>query len=151
MIKEEVYLINCDTSPFCPRGWEVLEHKKGGLLTWDPDEIRLYAPKRLLWVHKKKRIWGDISGYMVKKRIGNKFALNANILDYLLRYPKLIPEKWKNVSVYFFGTIYHCGYDEAVRCLVWDSSKWRSGYMPLNEDGSFWGDDNPIALLNCQK
>jgi len=32
--------------------------------------------------------------------------MNANVLDYLLAHPELIPEDWKNKYVFFWGTIY---------------------------------------------
>ena len=52
--------------------------------------------------------------------------MNANVLDYLLAHPELIPEDWKNKYVFFWGTIYrYSSGGLCVRYLCWNGSKWR--------------------------
>ena len=36
------HIIDCDADPFCPDGWEVAEHHKGGQLEWNTSKIKLH-------------------------------------------------------------------------------------------------------------
>ncbi|MBI3589000.1 MAG: hypothetical protein HY093_01110, partial [Candidatus Liptonbacteria bacterium] len=45
-IKPIEHLIDCDADPFVPKGWEVVEHHKGGRLKWDTRKVKLYLSKR---------------------------------------------------------------------------------------------------------
>lgn len=66
------HLINCDATPFIPSGWSVEEHKKGGMLKFNPEKISLYLSK-----NQKK---GNISGHDLRKELSGKPAMNANVL-----------------------------------------------------------------------
>lgn len=101
LIKES-RLIDCNILPFIPEGYKVHEHKKGGQFEWNPQNIAL-------------------SG----ENISDK-ALNANVLDYLLENPHLIPEEWKDKYVFFPGTIYlRSTGQKCIRCLGWHEEwKW---------------------------
>lgn len=110
-------LINCDADPFVPEGWEVEEHIKGGQFQWNPNGIKLYL--------SKKQQNGSIEGNKLRKELANEPVLNANILDYLLAHPELIPEEWKGKYIFFWGTIYR--YSDGrlcVRCLYWSGDRW---------------------------
>lgn len=37
-----IHIIDCDTDPYVPNNWKVVEHKKGGLFTWDETRMYLY-------------------------------------------------------------------------------------------------------------
>lgn len=120
-------LIDCDSTPFIPKGWSVEEHKKGGLLKFDPAKIFLYLSKK-----QKKRI---IGGHDLRKELSGKPVMNANVLDYLLVHPELIPEEWKGKAIFFWGTIYRDSDDSlCVRYLNWSSSRWDWGYYWLDND-----------------
>jgi hypothetical protein len=137
-IKIIEHLINCDSAPFVPNNWSVEEHKKGGLFKFDPAKISLYLSKE-----QKKR---NISGRNLYEELADKPVMNANVLDYLLAHPELIPEEWKGKYIFFWGTIY---YDSAhilfVRCLGWNGSEWYWGYRWIN---NYAGSDSPAALTS---
>src|SRR3989344_6562348 len=44
-IKPIEHLIDCDTDPFVPQGWDVVEHQKSGFFKWDPRGVELYLSK----------------------------------------------------------------------------------------------------------
>jgi len=111
------HLIDCDVNPFIPNGWSVEEHKKGGMFKFNPEKISLYLSK------KQKK--GSIEGNDLRKELANQPTLNANVLDYLLAHPELIPEEWKDKYIFFWGTIYR--YSDGslgVRYLYWNGSEW---------------------------
>lgn len=110
-------LIDCDVNPFIPYGWSVEEHKKGGMFKFNPKKFSLYLSK------KQKK--GTYIGSELRKELHSKSVMNANVLDYLLAHPELIPEEWKGKKVIFWGTIYRDSTDlPCVRCLFWNGSGW---------------------------
>ena len=112
------HVIDCGADPFVPEGWAVESHKKGGLFKWDASKVRL---------HLSKNQKGDkcIQGHKLREELANESVLNANILDYLLVYPELIPEEWKDKYVFFWGTVYRSsGGDLCVPCLLWLGRRW---------------------------
>lgn len=131
-------LIDCDANPFIPDGWSVEEHKKGGMFKFNPEKISLHLSK------KQKK--GSIKGKNLRKELANQPVLNANVLEYLLAHPELIPEEWKDKYIFFWGTIYRSsdGYSH-VRCLYWDGSKWDWFYDWL-VDG--FNSDFPAAITS---
>lgn len=132
------HLIDCDADPFIPSGWSVEEHKKGGLLKFDPDKISLHLSK------KQKK--GIIGGHDLRKELSDKPIMNANVLDYLLAHPELIPEEFKGKNIFFWGTIYrHSDRSRGVRCLCWDGSQWGWSYDWL---GNVFGSCSPAALVS---
>lgn len=122
------HLIDCDANPFIPNGWSVEEHKKGGLFKFDPAKISLYLSK------KQKK--GSTGGNDLRKELAGKSVMNANVLDYLLAHPELIPKRWKGKAIFFWGTIYRgSDGDLYVRYLYWLGSEWDWSYDWL--DGGF--------------
>jgi hypothetical protein len=122
------HLIDCDANPFVPPGWSVEEHKKGGFFKFDPAKIFLYLSK------EEK---ANINGNDLRKELANKPSLNANVLDYLLAHPEIIPKKWKDKFIFFFGTIYRDKFgDLYVRYLRWWESGWcdRCNWLGINFD-----------------
>ena len=131
-------LIDCDANPFIPGGWSVEEHKKGGMFKFNPEKISLYLSK------KQKK--GSIEGNDIRKELANQPVLNANVLDYLLAHPELIPEEWKGKYIFFWGTIYRgSDGDLYVRCLHWNGSRWLWFYFWLGRD---FFSDGPAALAS---
>ncbi len=128
------HLINCDADPYLPNGWSVEEHQKGGQFSFNPTKVELYLSKK------------SIVGNDLRKEIKSKKVLNANVLDYLLDQPELIPDDWKEKHVFFFGTIYRDSGDNLyVRCLHWHGSRWLWNYYWLIS--SFHSDD-PVAVAS---
>lgn len=79
--------IDGDADPFVPNDLSVVEHKKCGQLKFDPATILLYLSEE-----QKKE---GIIGHDLRNELEGKSVMNANVLDYLLVHPELIPEGWK--------------------------------------------------------
>jgi hypothetical protein len=126
-------IIDCDADPSAPYNWIVKEHQKCGQLRWNPAKVHLWiAGARLL------------KGEELREKLVGKPVLNANVLDYLLAHPELIPEEWKDKDVFFWGTIY--SNDDrhlCVRFLYWHGDRWDWNDRWLAYD---WHDDDPAAL-----
>jgi hypothetical protein len=116
----------------------VEEHKKGGMFKFNPEKTSLYLAK-----NQKKR---GIGGHDLHKDLSDKPVMNANVLDYLLAHPELIPEEWKDKYVFFWGTIYRDSEGiSSVRCLSWKGSKWTwDSYWLIS--GFYYG--GPAALAS---
>jgi hypothetical protein len=119
----EKHIIDCDKDPFCPDWLKVENHKRGGQIAFDPEKIELYLTER------QKTEW--VNSTDVQKELEGRNVLNANVLDYLLAHPELIPESWKKDEngnarfIYFWGTIYRDSGDRlCVRCLYWGVGRW---------------------------
>lgn len=137
-IKFLEHLIDCDAALFVPSGWTVEEHKPGGLFKFDPTKISLYLSK------KQKK--GVIGGHDLRKELAKMLTLNANVLDYLLAHPELIPEEWKGKAIFFWGTIYRLSHGSLfVRFLCWGGSRWHWSGGWLDND---FDSDGPAALAS---
>ena len=137
--KQIEHIINCDANPFIPNGWEVEEHQKSGQFRWNKD-----AQKDALWLAKGQQNGKVLEGNKLRKELVNKPVLNANVLDYLLANPHLVPEEWKCKAVFFWGTIYRDSRGFlCVRYLCWsdDAWDWSSRWLVFDWDGH-----NPAAL-----
>ena len=114
------YVIDLDPDPFCPKGWTVEEHREGGQLEWDPAKVQLY-------LSENQQNGKVIRGSQLREELKDRLAYNANLLDYLLAHPELIPDEWKSELVFFWGTIYR--YPDGrlyVRYLGWHGGgRWR--------------------------
>lgn len=121
------HLIDLDTGPFIPSGWKVEEHHKGGAFKWDAAKVKLHLSKG-----QQGGKW--IEGNKLREELKNKPVCNANLLDYLLAHPHLIPEEWKGKYVFFWGTIYRLSGRLCVRCLYWGGDRWRwsNGWLDID-------------------
>lgn len=104
------HIIDCDADPFIPapeQGVGLLKpiiHKKMGLLELDFSDIELYvSPNMKKYQNRRCQL---IRGEELWKELDNKDALNANVLQYLLARPELVPAEWCGKLVCFWGTIY---------------------------------------------
>jgi hypothetical protein len=136
--KEANHVIDCDAGPFIPEGCKVEEHQKGGILKWTESLIGLYLDSGQ---ENGKCIGGDD----LRKVLKNQKVLNANVLDFLLKHPELIPEEWKGKAVFFWGTIYRDsdGY-LCVRYLYWYGDRW--GWLYCRWLAYDWYGSNPAAV-----
>ena len=130
------HVVDCDADPFLPEGWKVESHKKGGSFEWNPAKVKLHlAPSQ--------QNGKCVQGHKLREELANEPVLNANVLDFFLKHPELIPEEWKGSYVYFWGTV--CRNSDGalyVRYLCWDGSHWGWDYYWLGHD---WDDDCPAA------
>ena len=133
------HVIDCDADPFVPDDWSVEEHRKGGAFKWDTE-----AQRDALYLSKQQQGGQYIEGNKLRKELAKKPVLNANVLDYLLANPHLIPEEWKGKAVFFWGTIYrHRGGNLFVRYLVWYCGRWIWDFRWL---ASVWNVNYPAAV-----
>ncbi|MEK7567396.1 MAG: hypothetical protein AAB513_00540 [Patescibacteria group bacterium] len=116
-------LVDLDVSPFVPEGWAVEEHKKGGHFRWDASKVML----------SRKDPGSDLEIDEIREGLRKETFFNANLLDYLLKNPHLIPDKWKEKYVLFWGTIYRDLPLEAfcIRCLCWNDGGWGESHFEL--------------------
>jgi hypothetical protein len=131
-------IFNSDDEPIIPEGynWTIKKHKKNG-------EVNLSKIVLYLDIEQKN---GYVKGNKLIIKLKGKKVLNANVLDYLLAHPELIPKKWKGKYIFFWGTIYRGSGDNLyVRCLGWDGSGWgwNDGWL-----GGDFGSDGPAALAS---
>ncbi len=142
-VKLVEHVIDLDADPFVPNNWQVEMYQKQGSFKWDPKQVQFYLsePQR-----KEK----SIEGNKLRKELEGKPVFNANLLDYLLAHPHLIPEDWKQDEkgrtryIFFWGTIYRSsgGY-LFVRYLCWGGGWWQWDYNWL---GNGWDVSYPAAL-----
>lgn len=132
------HIIDLDADPRIPyEGWKVEEHKKGGQFAWNPAKVALF-------LSKKQQDGNSIEGNKLRKEMVDQPVYNANLLDYLLDNPHLIPEEWKGKVVFFWGTIYRDSGDFLyVRCLIWLGGRWRQDAYWL---GNNFGSGHPSAV-----
>ncbi len=136
VISVSKHLIDLDADPFVPNDWKVEEHQKGCQFEWDAAKVSLYLSK------KQQR--GVTEGNKLREELKGQPVYNANLLDYLLKNPHLIPEEWKSRHVFFWGTVYR-GRDGSlyVRYLCWSSDWWSWGSRWL---GCLWHGSRPAAV-----
>jgi hypothetical protein len=69
-----------------------------------------------------------IEGTKLREELRAYNPSNANLLDYLLKHPHLIPEEWSSKYVFFWGTLYRNSVGNLyVRCLCWGRNRWEAG------------------------
>lgn len=142
------HLIDGDADAFVPSYLSSVDsHQKQGQLKVELRSDELYLNNRKInrYLSKKQQKGKVITGNDLRKELSSMPVLNANILDFLLKNPQLIPESWKTGYTYFWGTIYR--YSDGslcVRCLDWGAGQWQAYCTWL--DGGWYG-QNPAALL----
>ncbi|MDA1169251.1 MAG: hypothetical protein O3A36_02860 [bacterium] len=121
------HVINGDADPLIPYpDWKVEEHKKRGQVVWDPSQFKLH-------LSSNQKAGKSIQGHKLRKELESLPTENANLLDYLLAHPNLIPEDWKKDEngktryIFFWGTVYRSsgGY-LCVRYLCFDDGHWQA-------------------------
>lgn len=133
------HIIDLAADPYIPNNWKVEHHEKGvSDFEFDPTKVRLH-------LSKNQEGTKSVEGHKLREELANEPVLNANLLDYLLKNPHLIPEEWKRKYVFFWGTIYRASNgDLYVRALSWHGSGWFWNYSYLGRD---FDSDNPAACL----
>ncbi len=135
-------VVNCDANPVVPDGWTVEEHVKGGKFEFDPAKIALYFAK-------EQHNGGVISSSKLRKKLRGRLVLNANLLDFLLAHPNLIPKKWEGKAIFFWGTIYRDSDGGLyVRYLFLGNGRWYCRHYWL---GLKFNDHSPAAIARPPK
>jgi hypothetical protein len=130
-------IVDLDADPFCPEGWTVVSHKKGGKRKFDRNSIGLYLADG-------QKNNGRMVGNDLQAVLADQPVENANQLDWYLAHPDQIPEDWKGKAVFFWGTIYRDADRRlCVRCLCWGGDGWRWGCLWL---GVGFGSGHPAAV-----
>lgn len=161
-----VHIIDCDANPYIPdKRWKVVNHRQLGMLEWNPvglslSHLTIQERCEISWSSKNVSLikFGTMEKVEKGQRgadswmIGHYYisleklrlqieaaeVLNANVLDYLIAHPELIPEEWKKIKgIIFYGTVYKFG-GECVRFLRWRAGKWDWNFIYI--DG-WWGFD----------
>ena len=146
------HTVDCDANPNMLDGYfeKVFEHKKGGKLNLDMSKVLLYLSPNRSKFKEYGRLW--------EKELRSMPVLNANVLDYLMAHPKLIPDSWKGekenrdmshcaLYVYFWGTIYIDGgghYNVRFLGWHWEEKKWIDSLVWLDAPPS---SKSPAAIL----
>lgn len=129
-------IVDCDADPFIPDNMSVIKHRRDGLFECNFLNIELAdwnGPSKIDQL-------GD--RYVTVAEMLNNFlerSLNANVLDFLLRNPDLIPDRLKGYDIAFCGTIYRFKEDGGryIRELSW------YGYTPQVGSRPSVGTKNP--------
>ena len=152
-IKSVEHAVDLGSEPFLPDGWSVEEHQKGKAAKLERKGLDLYLDGKKIdfYLSKKQKSRSYIEGNKLREELEGKPVLNANVLDYLLKYPHLIPEEWKKDKnsntrcIFFWGTVCrHRDGNLCVRCLRWCGGGW--GWVCSRLD-DVWNDIHPAALL----
>lgn len=131
------HIIDLDAQPSIPKGWSIEQHNGGGQFEWDPTKVSLYLSE------EQKN--GVIMGHELCKALVDKACFNANLLEFLLANPTLIPDEWKGQRVFFWGTVYRTSSKSlSVNYLYWDGCKWCNDGIWLD---NYWSSNNPAAVL----
>lgn len=137
------HIIDCDARPLEPSGLTVapeseqLANRVRGQFVFDPANVKLH-------LSSNQQGGKFIRGNDLRKELASEPVLPANVLDFLLANPHLIPEEWKGKYVFFWGTIYRdSGGPLCVRYLYFRGGGWDSYYGWL---GIGWCGSYPAAL-----
>jgi len=135
--KNNNLVVDLDADPFCPDGWKVVSHQKGGKRKFDPTATGLYLADG-------QKNGGLMVGTDLRDALVGQPVENANQLDWYLAHQDQVPEEYKGEYVPFWGTIYRDADGKlCVRCLCWDGGEWFWFYNWLSSD---FGSENPAAV-----
>ena len=132
------YTIDLDAKPFLPVGWDVEHHQNGGKFKYDPTKVKLY-------LSECQRSGCGSNGNDLLKELEDQKVMNANFLDFYLKYPHLVPENWKGKSIFFWGTRYldPLG-DKHVLSMYWLGQRWNQKFNWIN---GMFGARSPAVIL----
>ncbi len=131
--------------------WKISKFKKNGQFELDFEKLGLY---RIPAQVRGK----SMQGYDLYNLLQDEPIVNANLLDFLLRHPHLIPDEWVSKWVYFWGTVYYIKYkdnegiektDYVVRCLTTtvDSNGNKIAHSKCENLVDGWNENEPAVML----
>lgn len=143
------YTVDCTANALVPEDTEIMavEYHNTilGQLDLDVSSIGLHLSNEQQDVDAQAKGMRFIKGDDLRQKIEHKDVLNACVLDYLLAHPEFIPNEWKGMRVFFWGTIYRNSAGSLiVRYLSWNGDKW---YWDRRYTTSDWNSGNPAAVL----
>ena len=150
------HIINCGAFPFVPDGWRAEWHQwyqESAYLKLTREGDDLFLDGKKIAFHLSPNQMGDksIRGENLRVELAKEPVLNANVLDYLLAHPDLIPDSWavddqgRTRYLFFWGTVYHRSDGRlCVRFLYRCGDRWRWGQFRL---GNNWSVSSPAAVL----
>ncbi|MFA6409955.1 MAG: hypothetical protein WCW26_00050 [Candidatus Buchananbacteria bacterium] len=154
-VDENTIRVNLDAPPTLPfNGAMVKTNRKGGWVTLQKRADGLYQDghKFSLYRSEYQKNGQVIGGYDLGNEVVNLPVVHPNIEDALLKYPHLIPEKWKKdengntIYIYFWAVTFSDRDGRVcVRCMCFDDDGWRRDCVRL--DGSDFGGRGPAAVL----
>ena len=141
-MENQRYIVDCNVDPVdvLRVNLVLLEHRKGGQIVFSTDAVTL-------WRHPDQLLNGSIESDKLQGEMHPGVA-NATILDFLLSHGELIPEVWKGLSVYFWGTTYRYPGSQLayVRFLTWHEyiNGWVWGYRGVS---GYFHEDCPALVM----
>jgi hypothetical protein len=149
------HIVDGNADPFLlpDKSWKVESHQKSDELkiTREGEDLFVNGKKIDFYLSEGQQNGNVIGGNDLRKELADKPVLNANVLDYLREYPKLIPDSWKTDAngniryIFFWGTIYRNSVGNLyVRCLCWVDGGWFWSRYWLDRD---WDSGDPAAVL----
>ncbi|MEX0935173.1 MAG: hypothetical protein WDZ70_02520 [Candidatus Paceibacterota bacterium] len=119
--------VDLSGDPYLPsKDWEILEHRGEGIIQIErcAEHLCIDGKKVELFLLNKQKD-EIIVGSDLQEIIQDQSVLSANVLDYLIEHQELIPESWREVFPFFWGTIYRYPDGRSgVRCLRWRGDHW---------------------------
>jgi hypothetical protein len=155
-IKPFEHVVDLGADPCVPKDWSVVEHRKGKVAKLERKGDNLYLDGRKIEFFLSKEQSGIrlVRGNELFEELKKHSVLNANVLDYLLKHPHLIPETWKmdengnSRYVFFWGTVYRGSSGRlSVRCLGRYCAGWWGWGSRWIDDG--WSYKNPALVVEC--
>lgn len=130
--------IDCNAHPKVPDMWQLGKHSMSlGQWVWNQQKIML---NDLELVDAEFTEHAAIEQYCFSY---GYVPANADILDFLLEHPNLIPSEWKGKLVYFCGTTYESDDVKMVRCLAWGGYHgWHEVLKSSEEYDDDWMDND---------
>ncbi len=132
-------VIDCDAAPLIPYlKWNVVKHIQRGKIPWDPSKFTL----QLSQSQQKEE---KVQALQIQSEMEGAQTENANLLDYLISHPYLIPEKWKKGKdgkiqyILFWATIYENPSLNVtvVPSLYFSGGVWKIHYRAMHKFSDF--------------
>ncbi len=146
-----------DEQPYRPEGWDIRTIKQ---LHRRRASFENGSVAKFTMPSNGGTEWYSLEEVLEKleeiKKIGQQFPATANILDFLIDHPWLIPDSYKaNKGHKFmcFGSLYQMrdGYVR-IRYLEFIDGHWTWGYSQLKPDwGSSFCQAHPVLMFETQK
>jgi hypothetical protein len=92
--------IDCGRIPMALGRAKVREHVFGGIL---PVKHLCHLSTQTTQRQREGKL---ITGYEVRQELRHFPLMNATLLDWFLKHTEYIPVEWRDLNVYFWGTIY---------------------------------------------
>ncbi len=142
MIGPIEYWIDFDKAPSIPEGWtllpdnEQLPKRVRGRVKFDPAKVSLYLDPG--------QNGSVIGGNELCERLDTVTVYGAQLGDFYLKNPYLIPDEWKRdgKAIFFWGTLYRAAWGSVCVRYLYFGTRWSWGIGWL---GDTWNDGCPAV------